>query len=326
MLRRLVLLTLTAALIVGSCTQSDDAASDETTSTASTAATTTAAPTTGTPTTPTSTTTSAGATTELRLTYAAWEEQPLTLDMRVPAESSGAPIVIYLPGRGATSAPVFVVEDLVEEGAIVFVVRFAGTGQGPEAILSDRGADPRAKADSVACAIRFARARASELGSDDPVVALAGFSLGGGVAAHVALWGANLEARWDEFAAEGGPPRMVECEVTDGSTHVDALVGMAGRYDVFVPIYDGVHGRAYQQERDPELWEFLSSSIGANPDLQIRLIHGESDDKIPFENSVGFAAGLTDAGYNVGEVIPFEGGHQVPPELAVPTIVDVIGP
>jgi hypothetical protein len=29
-------------------------------------------------------------------------------------------------------------------------------------------------------------------------------------------------------------------------------------------------GRAYQQERDPELWEFLSSSIGVNPDLKTR--------------------------------------------------------
>lgn len=63
MLRRLFLLTVTAALIVGSCTQSDDAASDETTSTASTAATTTAAPTTITTTAPTTTTTAASTTT-----------------------------------------------------------------------------------------------------------------------------------------------------------------------------------------------------------------------------------------------------------------------
>jgi acetyl esterase/lipase len=59
-------------------------------------------------------------------------------------------------------------------------------------------------ADSVACAIHFVRARAAELGSDDPVVAVAGFSLGGGLAAHVALSGTTLEAGWELLAFEGG--------------------------------------------------------------------------------------------------------------------------
>ena len=36
-------------------------------------------------------------------------------------------------------------------------------------------------------------------------------------------------------------------------------------------------GRAYQQEQDPKLWEFLTSSIGTNPELQIRLLDGESE-------------------------------------------------
>jgi acetyl esterase/lipase len=181
-------------------------------------------------------------------------------------------------------------------------------------------------AESAACAIRFARAQASQLGSDDPVVVLTGPSGGGGVAAHVALFGATLEASWDEYAAEGGPPHQVDCEVTEGSTHVDALVGMAGIYDVFVPVYDGHYGRAYQQERDPEQWSFLSSSIGANPDLKIRLLHGESDGDIPYENSVEFAAMLTDAGYDVGEVIAFDGGHWVPTELVIPTVMELVGP
>jgi hypothetical protein len=181
-------------------------------------------------------------------------------------------------------------------------------------------------ADGAACAIRFARARASELGSDNPVVVLTGLSRGGGPATHAAMFGAALEARWDEYAAEGGPPRQVECEANEGSTHVDALVGVAGIYDVFVPIYDGKWGRVFQQERYPELWEFLSSSIGVNPDLKIRLIHGESDGDIPHENSVEFAAVLTDAGYDVGEVIAFDGGHWVPTELVIPTVMELIGP
>jgi hypothetical protein len=99
---------------------------------------------------------------------------------------------------------------------------------------------------------------------------------------------------------------------------------MAAPYDVFVPIYDGKWGRAYQQERDPQLQEFLSSSIGANPDLKVRLIHGTSD-HIPVEDAAEFAALLTDAGHDV-QLATFEGGHGEPPtDLYSSTIREVLG-
>jgi acetyl esterase/lipase len=338
MLRRLFLVAVIAGLLVGGCSQSDDATSDETTTTTTAPTTTTStAPTTTTSTASTTTTTIAPTTvaesqtamvTEKDLVYATyWEGRSLTLDMSVPSKPADAPVVIYLPGRGGHSAPPEMVEGLVEEGAFVFGVRYAFSGSGPEQVLADHGAVAGAMAESVACAVNFARAQASKFGNDDPVVVLTGLSNGGGLAAHVALFGADVEARWDEYAAEGGPPRQVECEVTDGSTQVDAVVGMNGEYDVFVPIFDGGYGRTHQQFLDPELWEFLSSSIGVNPDLKIRLIHGESDIVIPYSNSVGFAAALTDAGYDVGEVIAFDGEHHwVPPELAIPTVMELIGP
>jgi acetyl esterase/lipase len=264
------------------------------------------------------------AVTEKGLVYATWAEGSLTLDMHAPAKPAGAPIVIYLPGGGQNYAWPWMVEGLVDEGAIVFVVPYAAFRSGPEQILADHGADAGAQAESVACAIHFARAQAAKFGNNDPVVVLTGLSNGSGLGAHVALFGATLEARWDEYAAEGGPPRQVECEVTDGSTHVDALVGMAGNYDVFVPIYDAAYGRAYQQERDPELWEFLSSSIGVNPDLKVRLLHGTSD-YIPVEDAAEFTALLSDAGYDV-ELVTFDGGHEpAPPELYLPTIMEVLG-
>ncbi len=259
--------------------------------------------------------------------YEGWEDRELTLDLHAPAEAEGAPIVIYLPGRGERRAPRLLVDGLVEEGAIVLVVRYARSKAGPETDLSDHGSVARAKAESVACAIRFGLQQASNRQSTDPSVVLTGFSSGAGLAAHAALFGATLEASWDGYAAAGGPPRQVECAVTEGSTHVDGLVAMAGPYDVLVPIYDGRWGRVYQQEHDPDLLHFLSSSIGANPDLTVRLIHGTADEVIPYENSVPFATALTNAGYDVGEVIRFEdGGHFAPSELAIPAIMDVTGP
>ena len=286
-------------------------------------------PTTAAATTTTTTTTvedQAVAVIEKDLVYATWEEGSLMLNMHAPAKPAGAPIVIYLPGRGQeTAADPWMVAGLVDEGAFVFVVRYAAFRSGPEEILADRGADAGAQAESVACAINYARAQASNFGNNDPVVVLTGDSNGSGLGAHAALFGATLEARWDEYAAEGGPPRQVECEVTDGSTHVDALVGRGGNYDVLVPIYDGSYGRAYQQERDPELWEFLSSSIGVNPDLKVRLIHGTSD-WIPVEQAAEFAATLTDAGYDA-QFTTFDGGHWSPPtELSLSTIMELLGP
>ena len=326
-------------LLLAACSGSSDESADTTLAPATTeqATTTTTAPTTTTTTAPTTTTTIASTTvaetqaalvTEEDVVYATyWEGRSLTLDMSVPSKPADAPVVIYLPGRGGHSAPPEMVEGLVEEGALVFFVRYAFSGSGPEQILADHGAVAGAMAESAACAINFARAQASSFGNDDPVVVLTGLSNGGGVAAHAALFGADLEARWDEYAAAGGPPRQVECEVTDGSTHVDAVVGMNSPYEVFVPIFDGGYGLTHQQYLDPEMQEFLSSSIGVNPDLKIRLIHAESDMVVPYSSSVDFAAALTDAGYDVGEVIAFDGEHHwVPPEVAIPTIMELIEP
>ncbi len=186
--------------------------------------------------------------------YEAWEDPLLTLDMNIPADPDDAPIVIYLPGGGETSAPKLLVNSLVDEGVMVFVARHARSKAGrADTVLRDDGLVARAKADSVGCAIRFAREQARSHGNSNPVVVLSGFSIGAGAAAHAALFGANLEERWDQFAADGGPAHQVSCVVAEGSTHVDALVAIAGPYDVFVPIYDGRWGRAYQQEFHPEL-------------------------------------------------------------------------
>jgi len=259
---------------------------------------------------------------ERDVAFATYNGVTLTLDLYIPAEPDGAPIVIE-PWENFA-------ERIAQEGAIAVIVETGvevpDAGDDAEARLSDHGAVIRAQAEQTACAILFARARAAELGSDDPVVVVGGFSEYGGVAAHVALFGATLEQRWDEFAATvGGPPRQVECVVAEGSTHVDALVGLAGAYENYVPAFEGRYGRAYQQERDPELQQFLASAIGADPELTVRLIHGTADGMIPMESSVAFEGALADAGYDV-QLATFGGGHHVPPtELSLEIFTEVLG-
>lgn len=241
----------------------------------------------------------------------------VTLDIYFPADPVDAPIVIE-PVRPA-------VGDLVEQGVIVVTISSddllgdEGPG-GPEEIVAAGQQRP----EKLECAIRFARARAAELGNDNPTVLLSGVSFGGGLAAQVGLFGETLADRWDEYATTAGPPRRFECEVTGGSTHVDAVIGMAGTYDLTVPIFDGMYGRAYQQEHNPGMQEFLTSSIGANPSLKLRLIHGTRDD-IPVEFAEQFAAVLRDAGYDA-QVITWGGGHdEAPKYLFIPTVLEVLG-
>lgn len=263
---------------------------------------------------------------ERNLGYGTFEEQTLTLDLYVPSKPAGAPIVVAPSTAPSDVSPMLEVsEGLVDMGVIVFNVELGGSFGSAEEILSNRGAAIRAMAEQLACAIRFAREQASQLGSDDPTVVLAAFSTEGGLAAHAALFGATLEARWEEFGATNGPPRRVDCDATDGSTHVDALIGVAGAYDIFVPIYNGKWGRAYQQEEDPELAGFLSSSIGANPDLKVRLIHGRADNIAACSEWDNLGAALASIGYDVRTEF-FDGGHEVPTDLAIATILNVIGP
>ena len=254
--------------------------------------------------------------------YASWLDTPLELQVHTPDDVGDGPVVVHLPGSGGGPPPPEFVDGLVEAGAMVLVAQPPNLGGVTYAVFTDGGSGARVLADAAACAIRSARTLASDLGSEDPVVVLSGFSLGGGVAAHAALAGADLEREWDEYATAGGPAPEVECEVTAGSTEVDAFVGMAGTYDLFVPIYDGKYWRAYQQETHPELRAFLSGAIGANPDLQVRLIHGASDTVVPVEESEGFAAALEDAGYDV-ELVLVDAGHSERPNTSVPMILDV---
>jgi acetyl esterase/lipase len=243
------------------------------------------------------------------------------LDLYAPAEPGDWPVVVFMHGEnqakeGWTTLP----RAIAEQGAIVFVIEYPDIHQ-TVAIL-ENGTGYREMADTVACAIRFARARVSDYGVDTPPVVISGFSLGGGVASQVALAGESVGRRWEEYAASrGGPPRQVDCEVSQGSTHVDALVGIAGAYDGFVG-YDGKYGREFMQEKDPDLWKMLYGCIGENADLKVRLLHSEKDSVIPYENSVEFEATLAEAGYDVN-LIQFSGGHSPPLGLTVQTVMNV---
>ncbi len=261
---------------------------------------------------------------ERGLAYATWNDVTLTLDLYILADPKGAPVMVE-PWEAFG-------EDIAQAGAIA-VIEDQGIPDQPDSadgeppFWDDHGALIRAHADAIGCKIRYARARAFELGSDEPIVVLGGFSAGGGLATHVALFGDTLEQRWDEFAATvGGPPRQVECVVAEGSTHVDALVVGNGTYDAFVPVVEGAFGRTYVLERAPELQPFLASAVGIDPSLRVRLMSASGDAVVPPSLAIEFAEVLADAGYDV-QVIPYEGGHTSDPsdELSLQVFSELLG-
>jgi pimeloyl-ACP methyl ester carboxylesterase len=160
---------------------------------------------------------------------------------------------------------------------------------------------PEVGIEHIACAVRFARATASDYGGDPGRITLVGNSLGATSGAVVALAG-------DYFKGD--------CVVTDESALLDALVGYEGPYDYATTVYSQAMDFTNLKDEDPELWEAINpySHIRRNPDLQVRLVHGDDIDAtgydVPLEVSIEFHQALADAGYDV-ELIVVEGaGHN----------------
>ena len=249
-------------------------------------------------------------------------EEQFKLDLYAPVEPGSRPVVVYLDGSGEVKEfGLPLMRTLAEKGVLAISINFDGAH--PSDAITNHGRGFREMAETLACAIRFAQRKALDYGEKPTHLCLVGFSLGGGLAAQTALDGDKIEQQWEEFSVDrGGPPRQVNCEVKEGTLHVDSLVGIAGAYDPFIG-YPGKWGRDWLQANDPKLWEMFYSSIGKNLDLKVRLIHGKEDRTIPLENSSAFKAALSDAGYDV-KLIPFDGGHVVRTRLTVQTIMDVL--
>jgi len=245
----------------------------------------------------------------------------LELDLYSGARLGDTPIIVHVPGQNQSRKSATVLpQALAEHGATVLVVD--GSRTEPEAAIADDGRGFRELVESVACAVRFARG--SEYGSETAPLVLSGYSYGGGSAAHVALAGESFASLWEEYGeSTGGPPSVIECTVGEASTRVDGLVGIVGTYDIFI----GEESRwddAYWLEHAPELQQMLQSTIGMHPELKVRLLAGDSD-WLPIEVPATFEALATEAGYDVA-LTEFAGGHIVPMELTVTTIMDLVDP
>jgi dienelactone hydrolase len=239
-----------------------------------------------------------------------------SLDIYSPDREIPSPVVVFAHGYTAVKeAHKRESQALAERGALVYTITW------PVWILDlaekENGQGYREMSEVLTCAIRYARSTAPDYGGDPNRVILVSFSRGAVNSSWVALAGESLPPMWDAFAAErGGPAQQAECEESEVSGIVETFVGISGRYK-----YEGK-----LQENDPELWEIVNSfaHLEHNPDLVIRLLHGERDDFVSPEYSIQFNEALTEAGYDT-ELIFFDGIHLVPADLTANIVMALAG-
>ena len=223
--------------------------------------------------------------------------------VHLPDRPAGAPVVVLVHGGGWVAGSPISMTPLAEEAA----ARGAVVVNASYRVGRDRGGYP-SSFDDVACAVRFARDRAAEVGAAGPLV-LAGHSAGAHISAVVAL----SEDRFGD-----------DCP-WEGTSTPDTLVGLAGIYrlDAVAPVMEFFLGG--DRASAPEAWEAADpyAHLLAGTSFDTLLIHGLDDRIVPADSSEAFAEALSDVGADV-LVRLVEGGHNdvIDPDVVGELVVE----
>lgn len=239
------------------------------------------------------------------------------LDVYAPPERADWPVILLMHGLGGSKDGYSrESEAMAEMGAIVYTITWPVTPA--DAAALDDGKGFRQIYDTVICALSYVRATAGDFGGDPDRTVLVAHSYASLYGAWIALSFDGLDAQWQEFAADrNSSPSRVECEQQAEPASIVAFVGIGGRTYGFAEVL---------QQRDRDLWEVVSpyAHFGQNLEMPLRLLHGEQDPRVDPEFSRTFHQALLDAGYD-SQLILFEGGHVVPPELTLATVMELTG-
>lgn len=287
---------MVVALCVGACSPTADGHSSPSNNLSSTTSSSSAVTTSSTVTTTTTATTEPLAEGEYR--------PGLHANVFLPEATDAAPLVVMVPGGGWRTADPSGFADLAaslaEAGIVALTVEIGAAEDGvsyPDPI------------EDIHCAVGFGISRAEEAGIRPGPVVLLGHSSGAHLAALAAL---NSE--------------LPEC--THPAVPADALVGLAGVYDV-----DRLPALAYllfgvSPEEDPGVWEEGNPLLRAalRPELPVLLLHGASDPLVPVSFTDDFAAVLEDGGHDTTVTVIGGADHSeiFLPEISGDVIVDWI--
>lgn len=201
-------------------------------------------------------------------------------DVYLPTGVAAARVVVLVPGGAWLTADRTGLAPLAQHLAAAGMVAVNTTHRAVDA--GARFPEPVA---DVLCAVGFAVQRAGHAGIAPGEVVVVGHSSGGHLAALAALGGDHFRA------ACLYPPAAI-----------DALVGLAGAYDVRAlrDLAEPLFGTG--PELDPAAWRdgdpLAWARTGArSTSVRVLLAHGTADADLPVSMTTGFADALTAGGY-----------------------------
>jgi acetyl esterase/lipase len=203
----------------------------------------------------------------------------LSAGLHLPADAVAAPVVVMVPGgawRTADPAGLLpLARWLAGSGAVAVTTTHRAADAG------GRFPEPVAQ---VLCAVGFAVWRTRQAGIEPSAVVLLGHSSGGHLAALAALSGDHFRGACPH------PPATV-----------DALVGLAGAYDVRrAPDVAGAFFGS-SPAADPAAWAEGNplTWVGRGSKLRVLLAHGTADELLPPSYTTQLADALRGAGHAV---------------------------
>lgn len=232
-------------------------------------------------------------------------EDPLqTLDLYFPESGGPWPLIFYVHGGSWMEGDKAEGEGwrgMNEQGYLVASVNYRMAAQGKFPIMIE----------DVKCAVRYLRAHSAQYNLDPKRISAVGASAGGHL---VGLLGTTDEsAGWDE-----GP-------YAEQSSAVQAVVSMAGIFDMTTKLPSGINGSIYYvfgklagEDAPPEM--AAASPVhhidGSEPPFL--LLHGDNDGVVPYEQSVIMHEALLEAGVDSTLIIVEEGNHSLGGKNASP--------
>jgi acetyl esterase/lipase len=249
---------------------------------------------------PTETTTSAGVTTTIPTpssvtgtTVETSEYLPgLEASIHRPALDAAVPLLVMVPGGGWETADPSGFEGLARH--------LADSGILAAPVEVRAGRDDvvyPVPVEDVLCAVGYVVNQARSAGVEPGLVAVMGHSSGAHLAALAVLATADYTPA-----------------CPDPVVAPDALVGLAGTYDV--GMYPGPARRLFGvgPETDPDLWESGNPALaaGSRPEVPVLLIHGDADDLVPISSTTAFGSALEEGGHPVTvKIVAGADHHQV---------------
>ncbi len=228
----------------------------------------------------------------------------LSVYPHVPDGVDAAPVVVMVPGGGWVSA------DPTGLGALADALAAAGIVAVPITIRAAQdGVTYPVPVEDVMCALAAGVAATRAAAVKPTSLVLMGHSSGAHLAAVAAL-----------------APDSVAPVCTDPLVEADALVGLAGPYDVrsFADGAEALFGTT--PEEDPATWALADPLLLADrrPGLPVLLLHGDADEVVPVQATRDFAAAVEAGGHDTTVTIVPGADHETiySADVAAQTVAD----